>query len=68
MIKNRFHIDLKGRTVIEKLKVIPPLRQNPVFQNEACFLYFNEGGSHVSAPTEKITLKERICTLHRVYR
>ncbi|GAA5024933.1 AraC family transcriptional regulator [Marivirga lumbricoides] len=59
MIKNRFHIDLKGRTVIEKLKVIPPLRQNPVFQNEACFLYFNEGGSHVSAPTEKITLKEK---------
>ena len=58
MIKNRQHIDLNGRTIIEKLKVRPPLRQNPVFQDEACFLYFNEGGSHISAPTEKITIKE----------
>lgn len=59
MIKNRQHIDLNGRTIIEKLKVLPPLQQNPVFQDEACFLYFNEGGSHISAPTEKITIKER---------
>ncbi len=58
MIKNRQHIDLNGRTVIEKLKVHPPLRQNPVFQNEACFLYFREGGSHIAAPTEKITIRE----------
>lgn len=59
MIKNRQHIDLNGRTIIEKLRVIPPLRQNPVFQDEACFLYFNEGGSHIAAPTEKITVTER---------
>ncbi|WP_020530102.1 helix-turn-helix domain-containing protein [Flexithrix dorotheae] len=58
MIKNRQHLDLNGRTVIEKLKVLPPLRQNPVFQDEACFLYFNEGGTHISAPTEKITIKQ----------
>lgn len=58
MIKNRQHIDLNGKTIIEKLTVLPPLRQNPVFQDEACFLYFSEGGSHISAPTEKITLKE----------
>lgn len=58
MIKSRQHIDLNGRTIIEKLVVLPPLLQNPVFQDEACFLYFNEGGSHISAPTEKITIKE----------
>ena len=58
MIKKRQHIDLNGRTIIEKLKIIPPLRQNPVFQDEACFLYFNEGGSHIIAPTEKVTIKE----------
>ncbi|MDR7132552.1 AraC-like DNA-binding protein [Algoriphagus sp. 4150] len=58
MIKSRRHIDLNGRTIIEKLKVLPPLRQNPVFQDEACFLYFSEGGSHISAPTEKVTIKE----------
>lgn len=59
MIKNRQHIDLNGRTIIEKLKVLPPLRQNPVFQDEACFLYFNEGGSHIAAPTEKLTINEK---------
>lgn len=59
MIKNRQHIDLNGRTIIEKLKVLPPLRQNPVFQDEACFLYFNEGGSHIAAPTERITITEK---------
>ena len=58
MIKARQHIDLNGRTIIEKLKVLPPLRQSPVFQDEACFLYFNEGGSHIAAPTEKITIRE----------
>lgn len=59
MIKNRQHIDLNGRTIIEKLKVQPPLRQNPVFQDEACFLYFKEGGSHIMAPSEKISIKEK---------
>lgn len=58
MIKERQHIELKGRTIIEKLKVLPPLRQNPVFQDEACFLYFSEGGSHITAPTEKVTIGE----------
>lgn len=58
MIKSRQHIDLNGRTIIEKLKVLPPLRQSPVFQNEACFLYFKEGGSHITAPTEKVIIKE----------
>lgn len=58
MIENRQYIDLNGRTIIEKLKVLLPLRQNPIFQNEACFLYFNEGGASITAPTEKITIKE----------
>ena len=59
MIKNKQHIDLNGKTVIEKLKVLPPFRQNPVFQDEACFLYFNEGGSQIAAPTEKIVIEEK---------
>lgn len=59
MIQNRQHIELNGRTIIEKLKVRPPLSQNPVFQDEACFLYFNEGGSQVTAPTEKVTIREK---------
>ncbi|GLR17264.1 helix-turn-helix domain-containing protein [Portibacter lacus] len=55
---NRKNIDIKGRTVIEKLHVLMPLSQNPVFQDEACFLYFSEGGANISAPTQKLTIKE----------
>jgi len=58
MIQDRQHIDLNGRTIIEKLNVKPPLRQRPVFQDEACFLYFSEGGSLITAPTERVTIKE----------
>lgn len=58
MIYGRKHIDLNGRTIIEQLRVVPPLRQNPVFQDEACFLHFSEGGSEVLTPTEKITIRE----------
>lgn len=58
MIKNRKHIEINGRTIIQKLQILPPLRQSPVFQDEACFLYFSEGGSQISAPTEKVTIKE----------
>lgn len=59
MVKNRHHIELNGRTIIEKLQVRPPLRQSPVFQNEACFLYFSEGGSQITAATEKVQIRER---------
>lgn len=58
MIKSRQHIELNGRTIIEKLRVAPPLRQNPVFQDEACFLHFSEGGSHVMTPKETIYVYE----------
>lgn len=58
MVKNRQHIELNGKTIIEKLQVLPPLRQSPVFQNEACFLYFSEGGSQISAPTEQVQINE----------
>ena len=59
MVKNRQHIELNGRTIIEKLQVLPPLRQSPVFQNEACYLYFSEGGSQITAPTELVQIRER---------
>ncbi len=58
MLKSRKHIELHGRTIIEKLQVIPPLRQSPVFQDEACFLFFSEGGSEIAAPSEKIHIHE----------
>ncbi|MCR9066042.1 MAG: helix-turn-helix transcriptional regulator [Cytophagales bacterium] len=58
MLKSRKHIELHGRTIIEKLQVIPPLRQSPVFQDEACFLFFSEGGSEIAAPSEKVHIHE----------
>ena len=59
MVNNRQHIELNGRTIIEKLQILPPLRQSPVFQNEACYLYFSEGGSQITAPTEQVQIRER---------
>lgn len=59
MIQDRLHLTLNGRTIIEKLRVVPPLRQSPVFQNEACYLYFSEGGAHITAPTEKVTVEHQ---------
>ncbi|UZD22793.1 helix-turn-helix domain-containing protein [Algoriphagus halophytocola] len=59
MVAKRQHIELNGRTIIEKLQVIPPWRQSPVFQDEACFLYFSEGGSNITAPTEHVRIEER---------
>lgn len=58
MIKKRQHIELNGRTLIEKLQVETPLRRSPVFQNEACFLHFSEGGSQITTPTERLTIRE----------
>lgn len=49
MILSRQHLDLNKKTVIEKLVAKAPLRQSPVFQNEACFLY-------LSSATEKLSI------------
>ncbi|WP_236973999.1 helix-turn-helix transcriptional regulator [Membranihabitans maritimus] len=58
MIKNLQQIKLNGRTIIEKLKVITPLRQSPEFDDEACFLFFSEGSSEIVSPTERISILE----------
>lgn len=50
MIVNRKHFELQGKTLIEKLTIKAPLRQSPVFQNEACFIYFKEGESMIISP------------------
>ena len=59
MLKSRKHIELNGRTIIEKFKVIAPLRQSPVFQDEACFLYFSEGGLDIASASEKVHIHEQ---------
>jgi hypothetical protein len=65
LIQNHQHIKIDGRTLIEKLLVVPPLQQNPVFQDEACFLYFNEGGSEIKTPTEQLKIQETESVLLR---
>ena len=56
MIISRKHFDLNDKTIIEKLVIKTPLKQQPVFQNEACFLYFKEAESTISSATEQIKI------------
>ncbi len=54
MIISRQHFDINNKTIIEKLLIKGPLTQSPVFQDEACFLYFKEGASIINSPTDKV--------------
>lgn len=58
MVTDRKNIDFRGKTIIEKLIIEPPLKQSPVFQNEACFLYFREGASVISSPNEQVSVHQ----------
>jgi AraC-like DNA-binding protein len=53
MIISRTHFDLNNKCIIEKLIIRTPFRLGAVFQNEACFIYFKEGQTLFSLPTEK---------------
>ena len=54
MIIHHKHFEFQGKSLIEKLTVKSPLKQSPVFQNEACFIYFKEGEAVISSPTENV--------------
>lgn len=56
MILSHKHFNLKGKKVIEKLLIKAPLKQSPVFQNEACFLYFKKGESIINSPLGKVII------------
>ncbi|MCB0649085.1 MAG: helix-turn-helix transcriptional regulator [Saprospiraceae bacterium] len=57
MILNHKHFEFQGKSLVEKLTVKSPLKQSPVFQNEACFIYFKEGEAMISSPTENVFLE-----------
>lgn len=56
MIINRQHFDLGDKRVIEKLIIRTPFRFGANFQQEACFVYFKNGQTIVSSPTERIVI------------
>ena len=58
MVINHQHFDLNNKTVIEKLVVKTPMKQSPVFQNEACFLYFKDGESVISSANETLIINK----------
>ncbi|WP_130734502.1 helix-turn-helix transcriptional regulator [Flavobacterium sp. J27] len=59
MILSHQYFRLQDKTVIEKLQIKGSLRQSPVFQNEACFLYFKEGRSTLITPTEQVYIETK---------
>ncbi|VXB64671.1 putative transcriptional regulator, AraC family [Flavobacterium sp. 9AF] len=62
MILSHQYFRLQDKTVIERLQIKGSLKQSPVFQNEACFLYFKEGSSTIITATEQmhIATKESV--------
>lgn len=56
MIVSRQHFDLGNKRVIEKLIIKTPFRFEAMFQNEACFVYFKNGTTILSSPTERLEI------------
>ena len=56
MIVSRQYFELGNKRVIEKLIIKTPFRFGATFQNEACFVYFKEGKTIVSSPTERLAV------------
>jgi len=56
MVVSRQHFDLGNKRVIEKLIIKTPFRFRAMFQNEACFIYFKNGRTILSSPTEKLDI------------
>jgi hypothetical protein len=56
MIVSRQHFDLGNKSVIEKLIIKTPFRLGAMFQNEACFIYFKNGKTILSSPTESLEI------------
>jgi AraC-like DNA-binding protein len=63
MIVSREHFDLGERRIIEKLIIKTPFRFGATFQNEACFIYFKNGRTMLSSPTERLELGPTECVL-----
>lgn len=56
MIVSRQHFELGNKRVIEKLIIKTPFRFGATFQNEACFIYFKNGKTILSSPTERLEI------------
>ena len=56
MIVSRQHFELGNKRVIEKLIIKTPFRFGATFQNEACFVYFKDGKTILSSPTERLAI------------
>ena len=58
MIINHQHFKLNNKSVIEKILMKTPMKHSPVFQNEACFLYFKDGESIITSPNETVVINQ----------
>jgi len=56
MIVSRQYFELGNKRVIEKLIIQTPFRFGATFQNEACFVYFKNGKTILSSPTERLEI------------
>lgn len=57
MITTRSIFKYENKVLIEKMKIKPPFRYEPVFQNSGCFIYFKEQGPHLHSSEVKESLQ-----------
>jgi AraC-like DNA-binding protein len=58
MIIDRKYFDINNKCVIEKVIIKTPLKYSAVFQNEACFIYVNEGEVSYVSPTDLVSIQK----------
>jgi len=56
MFIDRQSFKYKGRSLIEKAIIKPPLKHERIFHNQGCFLYFKNSAGRLNAAKEKIEI------------
>lgn len=65
MILEQKQFDLHGKKTFEKISLKPPFKVTNQMQNEACFMYMEEGAYDISSETEHVKIQSKEAVLMR---
>lgn len=65
MILDYKKFDLYGKKIFEKIILKPPFRITDELQDEACFMYIEEGEYDIHSPAEHLTIRSKDSVLMR---
>jgi AraC-like DNA-binding protein len=63
MIVERKTFSIGDKTVIEKIKIEPPFKYQPIFQDEGCFLYVSGQAGSLHSPNQKLLIPSKEAVL-----